>query len=187
MSLLYAVGLLVVFLLLLSLELFIPSGGLLGIAAAAALIGSVVLAFMHSLEAGAIVLVGSAFGVPIFISFGLRLWPKTAIGKRMLTFDPEADAVQEAALRVERDAMIGKVGIAKSNMLPSGMIELDGMTVDAISIGMAIDAGQAVEVVSVTSGRLRVRPIDSDRSPSSAPFMPTSLETPIESLGSGDQ
>jgi len=183
---------LVLFFGLLALELFIPSGGLLGVAAAAALIAAIVIGFMHSLSAGAAIVVGAAVLVPIVVSIGLRIWPSTPIGRRMLTLNPEADARREAELRAEREAIVGKKGIAKSNLLPSGLIEVDGVRMDAISLGMAIDAGQLVEIVSVSAGKIRVRAIDSgqvaglDRIAGARPAMPTSLETPIESLESED-
>lgn len=192
MTLLHAVGMLVLFFGLLALELFIPSGGLLGVAAAAALIAAIVIGFMHSLSAGAAIVVGAAVLVPIVVSIGLRIWPSTPIGRRMLTLNPEADARREAELRAEREAIVGKKGVAKSNLLPSGLIEVDGVRMDAISLGMAIDAGQLVEIVSVSAGKIRVRAIDSDqvagldRIAGARPAMPTSLETPIESLESED-
>ena len=182
MSLIHAVGMLLLFLVLLALELFIPSGGVLGIAAAAALIAAIIIGFMHSLSAGASILVGSAIVVPILVSAGLRIWPKTAIGRRMLTLDSEANELREEASRAEREAIIGKTGMAKTNLLPNGLIEIDGVRLDAISTGAAIDIGTAIEVVSVTGGKIRVRPCQ-ENAASSKSTVPASLETPIESLG----
>lgn len=186
MTLLHAVGLLLLFFALLALELFIPSGGLLGIAAAAALIGAIVIGFLHSMATGASILVGSVVLVPVIVSAGLKIWPRTPVGRRMLTLDPEADAAREAELRAEREAIIGKTGIAKTDMLPSGLVEIDGVRMDAVSVGMVIDRGQSVEVVSVTSGKIRVRPIEPGRELQETPAIPESLETPIESLGLED-
>jgi membrane-bound ClpP family serine protease len=186
MTLIHAVLMIVVFLLLLALELFIPSGGLLGIAAAAALIAAIVIGFLHSLTAGATILIGAAIGVPFLVSIGLRIWPKTPMGRRMLTIDPVADAIREAEFRAEREAIVGKTGVAKTNMLPSGLVEIEGVRMDAVSVGMAIDSGQKVEVVSVSSGKIHVRPIDSEHVTSTRPAIPDSLETPIDSLGIED-
>jgi membrane-bound ClpP family serine protease len=186
MSLIHAVGMLLLFFTLLALELFIPSGGLLGIAAGAALIAAIVIGFLHSLVAGASILVGSAVLVPLLISAGLRIWPRTPMGRRMLTLDPEADVAREAALRLEREAIIGKIGVAKTDMLPSGLVEIEGVRMDAVSVGMVIDRGQVVEVVSVTSGKIRVRPVEAGRNREETPRVPETLETPIESLGLED-
>ncbi len=186
MTLIHAVLLIVLFLALLALELFIPSGGLLGIAAAAALLAAIVIGFFHSLTAGATILIGAAVIVPMLVSFGLRVWPKTPLGRRMLTIDPEADAAREVELRVEREAIIGKIGVAKTNMLPSGLIEIDGVRMDAISVGMAIDSGQRVEVVSVSSGKIHVRPSFGQQVYDAQSHVPDTLETPIDSLGMED-
>lgn len=186
MTLIHAVGMLLLFFALLVLELFIPSGGLLGIGAAAALIAAIVIGFLHSLAAGAIILVGSAIVVPAVISLGLKIWPRTSVGRRMLTIDHEAEAQREAVERQRREAIIGKVGIAKTDMLPSGLVEIDGMRLDAVSLGMVIDRGQAVEVVNLVSGKIHVRPVEAKPEATEAPRVPETLETPIESLGLED-
>jgi membrane-bound ClpP family serine protease len=186
MTLIHAVGMLLLFFALLVLELFIPSGGLLGIGAAAALIAAIVIGFLHSLAAGSIILVGSAIVVPAVISLGLRIWPRTAVGRRMLTIDHEAEAQRDAEERQRREAIIGKVGIAKTDMLPSGLVEIDGMRLDAVSLGMVIDRGQTVEVVNVVSGKIHVRPVEAKPETTEAPRVPETLETPIESLGLED-
>jgi hypothetical protein len=43
-------------------------------------------------------------------------------------------------------------------MLPSGLVLIDGKSYDAVSDGMAIEPGQAIIVVSVSTQRLVVRP-----------------------------
>ncbi len=142
---------------LLALELFIPSGGLLGIAAAAALITSVILGFMHSLGAGTVITILSAIGIPALISVGLRVWPRTAIGRKMLNIDPAENVDPVEDLRAERQQWIGKTGFAITDMLPSGLIEIDGRRLDAVSNGVAIDRGEPVEVCDFIAGRLQVK------------------------------
>lgn len=186
MTLIHAAAMLVLFLVLLVLELFIPSGGLLGIAAAAALVAAIIIGFMHSLSAGASILVVAAALLPIITSIGIRVWPWTPMGRRMLTIDNSVENdTREADLRSQRESIIGKIGIAKTDLLPSGLVEIEGARLDAISIGIAINRGEAIEVVSVSSGKIRVRPY---REPSGndRPSVPPTLETPIESLGIDD-
>ena len=52
----------------------------------------------------------------------------------------------------------GRVGVAKTKMLPSGAIIIDGTAYDAISDGMPIDPGEPVRVISVRANRVLVRP-----------------------------
>jgi membrane-bound ClpP family serine protease len=186
MTLIHAFLLIVLFLVLLTMELFIPSGGLLGIAAGAALLAAIVIGFMHSLQAGAAILFGAAFIVPVLISIGLRAWPKTALGKKMLTLDPTQNAIDDAQWRSAREALVGKIGVAKTDMLPSGLIEIDGVKIDAISVGMAIERGQSVKVVSVNVGKVQVSPVTVREESEPRNIVPDSLETPIESLGLDD-
>ncbi len=112
---------------------------------------------MHSLAAGAVVTISSAIGIPALISIGLKIWPRTAIGRMMLNIDPQTAGDPLEQMRAEREQWIGKVGIALSDMLPSGLVEIEGRRWDAVSNGVAIDKGEAVEVCDYTAGRIQVK------------------------------
>ena len=55
-------------------------------------------------------------------------------------------------------------------MLLSGIITIDGRTVDAVSESMPIEAGQAVQIVQVHGHRVVVRPIEEE--PAAPPIDP---------------
>ena len=80
----YAIILLVVGILLVALEAFIPSGGILGFLAAAALVTAVTLAFRENSNTGLIFLMITLIAVPILLVAGLKIFPKTPIGKRLI-------------------------------------------------------------------------------------------------------
>jgi membrane-bound ClpP family serine protease len=63
---------------------------------------------------------------------------------------------QTAAYRT-LNTLIGKRGIAKSHMLPSGVVAVDGKTYDAVSNGLPIDPGAKVRVIGLDTQRLVVR------------------------------
>jgi len=195
MTLIHAGGLLLLFFVLLLLELFIPSGGLLGVAAAAALIAALIVGFMHSIEVGGSILISVSVIAPVIISFALRVWPRTPMGRRILNVDPEADASRRQEQEQLRRRLIGKVGIAKMDLLPNGVIDLAGQRLDAISIGGVIDRGEAVEVIDVVAGKIQVRRTSRIPDRSAQPDLGSSvplgaphgnLEMPIESLGIDD-
>jgi membrane-bound ClpP family serine protease len=77
--------------------------------------------------------------------------------------------------------MVGKTGIAKTLMLPSGAVLVEGFTVDALSEGIPIDPGQRVRVIEVRGNRVVVRPIGDDE----PQVVQTDdvLSRPIESFG----
>jgi membrane-bound serine protease (ClpP class) len=151
------------------LELFIPSGGVLGILAILALLGSVVFAFMQGTVFGLVLLLAVVIGVPFLIWYMLQIWQATPIGRRLL-LDPSEDPALQPNEELERHkALLGKTGTAKSLMMPSGMIEIDGERFDAVSSGMPIDSGTPIRVVQVDGINLTVRPIDQPSKPMSSP------------------
>jgi len=195
MTLIHAGGLLLLFFVLLLLELFIPSGGLLGVAAAAALVAALIVGFMHSIEVGGSILISVSVIAPILISFALRVWPRTPMGRKILNVDPEADASRRQEQELVRRRLIGKVGTAKMDLLPNGVIDLAGQRLDAISTGGVIDRGSAVEVVDVVAGKIQVRRTSRIPDRSVYPAVRASdslsnangnLEVSIESLGIDD-
>lgn len=181
MGLFHAWGLLALAFFLVLLELVVPSGGILGVCAGAAMLAAVVIGFLHSFTLGAAMLMIAGFGVPLVIWLGLKLWPNTPIGRRMLNIDPEVDAARRKLEEESRNRWLGKVGVAKINLLPNGIIEIDEQSLDAISLGGAIDRGTHVEVVNVIAGKIHVRPTQrplTPREPSNPPIPPDQLADP---------
>jgi membrane-bound serine protease (ClpP class) len=155
----WAVVLLVVGLLLVLAELFVPSGGVLGFISTAALIAAVVEAYRHSPYAGLAFLAGTAIGTPILIALGLQIWPRTPLGRRILLEAPHGeDVLPDDDLRRRLKDLLGKVGIAKTLMLPGGPIEVGGRTYDAVSEGQPVQPGTAVKIIEVRGTRVVVRP-----------------------------
>jgi hypothetical protein len=70
--------------------------------------------------------------------------------------------------------------VAKSVMMPSGAVLVEGQTIDALSEGIGIEAGQRVKVIEVRGTRVLVRPTDETEPP---PASDDVLSQPIESLG----
>ena len=147
-------------LILLILEFFIPSGGALAVACALSFLAAIVLGFLAGRWHGVTVLLSVCFIVPAAVAAAVRWWPDTPIGRLILIQRPKsADEVlpQTVAYRGLKD-LIGRRGQAKGLMLPSGLVLIDGKSYDAVTDGMAIESGQAVIVVNVSTQRLVVRP-----------------------------
>jgi membrane-bound ClpP family serine protease len=175
-TIVWALLLLVLAVALIVLELFIPSSGVLSILSAASLIASIVMVFYYwGLGAGTAYLAFTALLTPLVIYTAIRWWPYTPIGRRILNLPPEEE--REIVTSPTHDLfrhLVGKEGSAVSKMLPSGIVRIEGKTYDAVSEGMAIDAGQLIEVVEVEGNRIVVRPLDSaladDRASSDDPL-----------------
>ena len=70
---------------LLVLEMFIPSGGILGFLSVVALIASIVVAFHNGgIDFGTGFLIVTTVVFPTMIVLAMRWWPQTPIGRRIL-------------------------------------------------------------------------------------------------------
>ena len=145
---------LLVGLVIFGLELFIPSGGVLGVVAFLALGASLWFAFGISTQYGLAMLIAVFILIPVFLSQALRVWPRTPIGKRILGDRlPTAEATLPAGGL--RDLQ-GQYGVAQSNLWPNGEVLIDGQRYGAVSEGKPIDSGQPIRVMTVDMNRLVV-------------------------------
>ena len=162
------------------LEIFFPSAGILGFLSACATLGAVIMGFQHGSAIGLLVLVVAVVGLPVVVVLGLKWWPRTAIGRKVLLMPPTSeDVLPHDPLHERLKGLIGQVGRAKCKMLPGGAITIAGRTVDAVSEGMPIEAGQAVRVIEVRANRVVVRPLE-EETPTESARDP--LERPIDSV-----
>jgi membrane-bound ClpP family serine protease len=177
---LWAVLLLFVGLILLVMEIFFPSAGVLAFLAAASLIGAIVMAFQQGIPTGVVFLIITPVGIVSFLVLAFKYWPKTSFGRRMLLDTPtKSDTLPEDPEKDFLKNLVGRVGKTKCKMLPSGIIFIDGRKIDAVSEGMPIEVNQDVRVIQVRGKRVVVRPLDEDApSPNSA----NPLRRPIEEL-----
>ena len=164
---------------ILALELFVPSAGLLGVLAGCMIITSVVMAFLTSWYTGMVFLLVTLLLVPVMLMLMIKIWPHTPIGKRLLSDDETLTDVLPQGKHYDRGDLAGKTGIAKTMMLPSGQIVIDGQKYDAVSDGFAIEAGDRVKVVSIKENRIYVQPCDGDESLSETPAA-DDVDPPIE-------
>jgi len=176
----WAVVLLVLGCGLVVLEVFIPSAGLFGFFAALAVVAAMLMAFRSGTTAGLSFMVVAMVAVPTVVGLAFKYWPKTPMGRAFL-----GDVTDEEAVKPEdpRRALVGKVGVAKSKMLPSGAVLIDGQIIDAVSQGLAIDPGEPVIVVEVRANRVMVRPARAHEARKAYVRPEDMLSRPIEDFG----
>jgi membrane-bound ClpP family serine protease len=179
--LIWAAVLMLLGLALASAEVFVPSGGMIGFLSLVAVIAAVGLAFFRGPWYGLSFLGLAVFAVPAVLAAALHFWPETKLGRRVLLDLPTSEEVlPDDDQRRELKSLDGRVGEAKSLMLPGGAVLIDGHHVDAVSEGMAIEKGAWVKVVEVRGTRVVVRPTI-ERPGSRNPDDP--LSQPIDELG----
>lgn len=187
--LIWAALLLLLGMLLVLMEVFVPSAGILGFLSVTSILAGIGIAFASpsgGLTVGFGFLFGTAIVLPIVLALAFRWFPETPIGRRLLPSLPTSEEVlpDNEERRVLR-GLIGKVGQAKSPMLPSGAIVVEGRVINAVSEGLPIEPGTDVRVIEVRGARVVVRPLEAGESP--APPKPQQaddlLSRPIDSLG----
>jgi membrane-bound serine protease (ClpP class) len=179
----WAILLMTVGCVLVVLEVFIPSGGIISILAAVSFIASIFIAFQPSpttgLTTGLIFTATTVLAVPTLVALAFKYWPRTPMGRAFLGDLPKEE---EVVPENPRRPLLGRVGVARSKMLPSGAVEIDGQMVDAVTQGQAIEPGTYVVVCEVRANRVVVRPAGKDQRPSH-PNPSDVLSRPIEELG----
>jgi membrane-bound serine protease (ClpP class) len=153
-------------LLITALEVIIPSGGLLALAALACLIGSLVCANQLSALTAVILAVVEVICVPAVVIIGFKILPKTSLGRQLILSPPgetDADDPQSDGNRAGPDDklndMLGREGLVLTALRPSGTAEFDGRRISVVSAGEAVPEGRRVRVVLVEGIRLVVEEI----------------------------
>jgi membrane-bound serine protease (ClpP class) len=164
---LFAVGVL-----LLLLEIFVPSFGLITLCALACFGLSVWRAYDTAGPTAAIVMGAVAPVLALVILYvGLKYIPRTSVGRGLVLQHPSdggaemppstsetyRGTAQGGTDEEEMRPLVGKEGIAQSDLRPAGVAVVDGRRVDVVTEGGMIDAGGRVKVVAVEGNRIVVR------------------------------
>jgi membrane-bound ClpP family serine protease len=177
-----------------ALEVFVPSGGILGVTSALALVAAVAIAFVElgpAVGLGVLALVVVA--VPAVLALAVRWFPETPLGRRVIPPPPEGDDVLPGAERRRRvRELVGRSGRAVGPLLPWGSVEFDGQAIDGLSESGPIEAGTDVEVVAVQGAAVVVRRLEPRAGPlaaapeaPAAPAEPSPSERPAAPAGLG--
>lgn len=156
--LLWSIILLAAALAVIGVELFVPSAGLLAILSGSLLTAAVIVAFFASPVAGVFMVGTVALLLPLIFMLFVKVWPNTPIGRRILIKRQRGEDLLPTGEQYDgREELVGKRGQARSHMLPSGQIMIDGQKFDAISEGAAIEPGDPIEVVAIRTYKIIVR------------------------------
>lgn len=160
--LLWGLGLIGAALLIIVIELFVPSFGVLAVAATACAITGVVFLWLYDAMVGLMASVTLAVLVPIGFAFFVKTFPHTPIGRWIFLNSPEPEEVIRERQKRELDerlALVGAEGQAMTALRPVGVVRIDGKRYDALSDGPMIEAGAKVRVVSVDGTQVKVRQV----------------------------
>ncbi len=148
-------------------EMMIPSMGLLGLGSLAAHVASYVIGFGVSTSFGwQLVWVTLVLG-PATVGVGMKLFPKTPWGRRMIVEGPSFSAEEGRAIDRSLAENVGRRGMVVATLRPAGEVRIGDRRVSCISRGEWIEAGVEVRVVGVVENTLCVERIEDDELPAS--------------------
>lgn len=157
----WGVALVAIALLLMIIEAFVPSGGIIGAVSVAVAIAGVVCLFRYSVSWGV------SGGLAVLVLFpaaffgALSMLPNTPFGRALLGAESEEeraarlDAEQHA--RDMRRALVDLEGVALTDLRPVGEVEIEGERYEALAEGGLIDVGERVRVTAVDMMQVTVR------------------------------
>lgn len=153
--LLYAVAAVV-----LLLEIFIPSYGILCIVGFGILIGAIVTTFdYYGPTAGWLSITGTVVTLPVGAFVAVKIWPHTKIGRLIVPPNP---VYTDSDFGVDLDrlrATVGQSGRSLSPLRPVGTCEFDGRRLQCVCESGMIDAGKTVRAIGLKGRNLEVSEI----------------------------
>jgi membrane-bound ClpP family serine protease len=159
----WGLGLIAAGLLLIIVEVFVPSGGLIALVAAGCSIAGVYCLFRYNTTWGLLGILVLVVGGPAFFAFALKIWPSTPMGRKLMGERPpevvEAERLADLKSREALHALVGAEGKVLTDLRPIGMIEVDGRRYDALAQSSFVPAGSMVRITAVEGNQIRVRPI----------------------------
>jgi len=170
---LWAVLLLGAAILLFFIEVFLPSGGIVGMASAVCLILGLVLLFQVDTMWGLLGATVAMVALPFAIGFSLKMFPNTPIARaltlRSKSDKPGEDEVSDEGVAVAASSedkaqangpAVGATGKTISELRPVGTCVIDGKREQCLAVGGVIDSNTPVQVVAVDGMHIRVKAVD---------------------------
>ena len=157
--LLLAIFLFVLSAVLIVLEIFIPSFGIITLCSVACLLGGLWLFFSYGTVWGVVGIILAAVIIPIVIVVIYKNFPKTKLGHQLL-MEPQKRKPGEGVPDSERlSALMGCQGEVLTTMRPVGKCQFDSGKFECIAESGFVEKGAKIEVIKVESSQVTVREI----------------------------
>lgn len=154
---LYQVGIFLLGIICISIEMLMPTIGLVAGLGIAAMLYSVMLALGGDINALYAMLIALVLAAVIFALIVKRL-PSSRLWKKFVLAD-KSTKTRGYTSADDKSALIGKTGVVTTKLRPSGTAVIDDIYVDVVSEGAYIDRGENILVISANGNRVVVRKI----------------------------
>ena len=143
--------------LMIIVEILLPTVGLLAGLGVAAMLYSIVLALGGDIGALAALGIALLISIAAFMLIVSRL-PSSRLWNKVVLHD-SSRSERGFVSAEEHTELVGKIGEVITELRPSGTVRIDGRPIDVVSEGVFITKGTQVVVLSVSGSRVVVRPV----------------------------
>ena len=176
-AILWAIALLGAAVLLFFLEVFVPSGGIIGTASAVLLVAGIVVLFGVDTTLGILATTIALIALPFAIGFAIKIWPDTPLGRALTLRTPghedrpgdEGEAGGEdgdeplparPGARTVSTLPVGTQGQALTDLRPVGTVRFEDQREECLALGGTIEAGTTVRIVAIDGMHVKVRAVE---------------------------
>lgn len=152
---LFAIGLL----LLLAEVFLIPGFGLAGIGGAAAILASIFLTFGNIVQATYSILIALGLSIAGFFLL-IRFIPSTRAWRKFILFTKQEKELGYTVGTKDLKRLTGKEGIAITPLRPSGIVEVNGKKLNALTRGEYVNSNTKIKIISVEGNKIVVEAVD---------------------------
>lgn len=143
------------------LELFIPSGGILGLCSLFCIIACIIFMYQVSTTLGNTGLIVALLGIPIFMLLGIKLLPSTPFFK-MLSLkgnQPANSVIYDKNRDTDPQSLVGLEGVTLTDLRPVGTCLINNNRMECTSNHGVIPNNTKIKITSVSGLDVKVEPI----------------------------
>ena len=142
-------------LILVVIEMFIPGFGFIGLSGICLLVGAVVFTWInYGAMIGSLMMIGVLILVVICLVLSLRSASKGKLSKSRIFL--KQDGTVGESIKAEAAVAVGDTGVVETQLRPAGIVLFGDKRVSVVSEGQFIDKGTAVRVCRVEGTRIVV-------------------------------
>jgi len=155
--LIFAVFLFLACAVLLVIEIFVPSFGLLTLSALVCLVGGVGIFFKQGAVIGWVGVGIAVVLIPIVWVIVYRRFPNTSFGRAVTLKGPKREKGDAIADTPQLSELVDKAGVVISPLRPVGICDFSGQRVECVAESGYVDRGKNVKVIHVEGTQVTVR------------------------------
>ena len=138
-------------------EIFVPSGGLISIAALACLVAGLMIFFKLEGVPRWVGIVTALVEIPAVLVVAYKIFPRTRFGKSVTLAPPQKQPGEGVPDTDDLKSLMGAVGKVITPLRPVGTVDFNGRRVECVAEGGYVDRQAKVKVIKVESTQLTVR------------------------------